>query len=287
MTLPFIDAAHLNRLLPMTAAIDALDEMFGAEALPASPARQHLDVAGGELLLMPASGDMGTGVKLITVASANPGRGLPLIQGVYVLFSPERLEPIALLDGAALTRIRTAAVSGVATRHLARKDASRLVVFGAGVQGKAHVEAMRAVREIANVTVVDREGANPGVVESADIICTCTTSATPVFDGALLAPGVHVNAIGAYRPTTRELDDVAISAGRVVVETRAASLVEAGDLIDPLKSGVISKDRVEELAEVVKGDRRRTDDEITVFKSVGLASEDLAVARAAFDRLDR
>lgn len=283
MSPPFVDAEELARLLPMSAAIDALEAMFGADESPTAPPRQHLDVNGGELLLMPASGSAGTGVKLVTVSHDNPNRGLPLIHGVYVLFSRDTLQPVALFDGAELTRIRTAAVSGVATRHLARAEASRLVVFGAGVQGHAHVDAMRAVRPIEDVIFVEH-GDDPAAVSEADIVCTCTTSPTPVFDGALLRPGTHVNAIGAYKPTTRELDDAAISSGRIVVETKGAALVEAGDLAIPLREGVITEDLVEELSDVVRGRPRRSDEEITIFKSVGVAFEDLTVAAAAFGR---
>lgn len=280
MTVPYIGAGELAALLPMDAAIDALEETFAGD--PSAPPRQHLEVPGGELLLMPASAAEGVGVKLVTVAPGNVDRGLPLIHGIYVLFAPETLEPVALFDGGGLTRLRTAAVSGVATRHLAREDATRLVVFGAGAQGHAHVEAMRAVRPIADVVFVDRSSGDPAAVQRADIVCTCTTSPTPVFRGSLLAPGTHVNAIGAYKPTTRELDDEAISAGRLVVEQRQAALKGAGDLAIPLAAGVISEDRVEELKDVVNGAGRSSEDEITVFKSIGVAFEDLAIAAAAF-----
>src|SRR5688500_14683529 len=128
MALPFVDAAQLGRLLSMEDAIDALERAFASSETRTDPPRQHVDVPGGELLLMPASDRNGTGVKLVTVAPGNAARGLPLINGVYVLFSPETLEPVAVFDGAGLTRLRTAAVSGVATRHLARTDATRLVV---------------------------------------------------------------------------------------------------------------------------------------------------------------
>lgn len=280
MTVPYIGADELASLLSMSAAIDALERVFADGT--SSPPRQHLAVPGGELLLMPSSSAQGTGVKLVTVAPGNVERNLPLIHGVYVLFRPETLEPVALFDGAGLTRLRTAAVSGLATRHLARADATRLVVFGTGVQGKAHAEAMNAVRPITDIVWIDRDSGDPTAVAQADIVCTCTTSPTPVFQGALLAPGTHVNAIGAYKPTARELDDVAISAGRLVVEDRRAAFKEAGDLAIPLAAGVISEEDVEELKDVVVGAGRDSEEEITVFKSVGVAFEDLAVAAAAF-----
>ena len=299
MTVPFITAEDLVETLPMVDAIDALEKTFAAPALPTTPPRQHLAMTSGELLTMPAWGDSGVGVKLITIDAGNPERGLPLIHGVYVLFSPDTHELLALFDGGGLTKIRTAAVSGLATRHLARADASQLVVFGAGVQAAGHIDAMRAVRPIERVRIVARQedaaralaaevGGNLGAaadVTEADIICTCTTSPTPVFDGNLLSPGTHINAIGAYRPTDRELDDAAISTGRVIVETLDAGLSEAGDILIALERGAVERSQIEELSTVVRGLGRASDDEVTVFKSVGVAFEDLAVAAAAYENL--
>jgi ornithine cyclodeaminase/alanine dehydrogenase-like protein (mu-crystallin family) len=300
-----IDAAQLTRLLPVSDAVDELESAF-AERLPDAPTRMRVEAPAGEVLLMPAVGDAEAGVKLVTVAPGNPDRGLPLIHAVYVLFDGVTLAPVALVDGAALTALRTAAVSALATRHLARPDASRLVLFGAGVQATAHLEAMAAVRPVGQVAVISRtpepaerlaeRARDMGVdatvavaeaVADADLICTCTTAEEPVFDGSLLRPGAHVNAIGAYRPDTREVDDDTVRRARIVVETREAALREAGDLLIPIESGVISEAAiVADLAEVVRGAgvRRRPED-ITLFKSVGVAFEDLVVARAAAARL--
>jgi ornithine cyclodeaminase/alanine dehydrogenase-like protein (mu-crystallin family) len=283
MALPYFSSQELLDALSMSDAIDALEQTFRSS--PSAPSRQHVPVEGGEMLLMPASSPAAVGVKLVGVAPDNPSKGLPLIHGVYVLFAAGTLEPKAIFDGAGLTQLRTAAVSGVATKHLARSDASRVVVFGTGVQGQAHVDAMRAVRPIEIVTMIDRDDTDHSAVSEADIVCTCTTSPEPVFDGSLLSAGVHVNAIGAYKPTTRELDDRAISAGRVFVETKAAALVEAGDLAIPIQDGVISADDISELSDAVTGRGRIGAGEITIFKSVGVAFEDLAVAAAAYERL--
>jgi ornithine cyclodeaminase len=304
--LPFVDAARLTELLPMTAAVDALEAAFGSGALPEAPLRSHVETPAGTLLSMPATGPEGAGVKLVTVTPANPERGLPLIQGLYVLFGSETQEPEAVIDGAALTALRTGAVSGLATRHLARADATLLVIFGAGVQARAHLEAMRAVRPVERVTVVSRTAARaetladlaramgleaaaggPDAIEDADLVCTCTTSPSPVFDGRLLPNGAHVNAVGAYTPDTRELDDATIRRAAVVVETREAAMAEAGDVVIPLRAGVVDASHVvADLAEVVRGARvRRSPDDVTVFKSVGVGFEDLAIARAAVDRL--
>ncbi len=306
MAFPVIDGDELRWLLPMGAAIDVLEETFGSGALPAAPLRGHVKTMSGTLLTMPAAGAQGAGVKLVTVTPTNPGRGLPLIQGLYVLFAPESQEPEAAIDGAALTAIRTGAVSGLATRYLARPDASRLVIFGAGTQARSHLDAMRAVRPVERVTVVSRTEpraeelaaaargmgleatvGTPEAVAEADLVCTCTTSPTPVFDGARLADGAHVNAVGAYTADTRELDDETVRRGRVVVETREVAVAEAGDLLIPMRAGVVGEDHiVADLAEVVRGAPvRRGPGDVTVFTSVGVAFEDLVVARAAVDRL--
>jgi len=303
---PFIEADRLGRLLPMEAAVDALEAAFGSGALPAAPLRTHIETEAGSLVAMPATGPQGTGVKLLTVTSDNPEVGRPLIQGLYILFSAGTQEPEAVIEGAALTALRTGAVSGLATRYLAREEAARLVIFGAGTQARSHLEAMLAVRPVERVTIVSRtadranalagsaremgvtaEVAGPAAVEDADIVCTCTTSPTPVFGGSLLSRGSHVNAVGAYTPQTRELDDDTIGRARVVVETREVALAEAGDLLIPLEAGSIGPDHVvADLSEVVHGVTvRRSPEEVTVFKSVGVAFEDLVVARAAADRL--
>lgn len=287
----------------MADAIEALEEALSGPEIHA-PDRSHLDTGTGDLLLMPAWADDVAGVKLVTVAPGNPQRNLPLIQGVYVLFEQPTLTPVALFDATALTALRTGAISGVATKHLARDDASYLVIFGAGVQGQAHLDAMVAVRAIDKVRVVsrspDRAGAlaekatamgldadvrGADVVERAAIVCTCTTSPQPVFDGKLLSPGVHINAIGSYTPSARELDDFVIDHATVTVDTLTA-LGESGDLAAPIEDGRLRADEVRGLATIVKeGTGRTSDGEITVFKSVGAAFEDLVVARAAARRL--
>jgi ornithine cyclodeaminase/alanine dehydrogenase-like protein (mu-crystallin family) len=302
-SIPVVDAQALSRALPMTVAIDALEAAFGAERLPEAPLRSHVDTTDGSLFVMPAHGDAGVGVKLVTLTPSNAGRGLPFIHATYVLFEVRTQTPLAVLDGAALTAIRTAAVSGVATRWLARADAHRLVIYGAGVQAASHLEAMLAVRPVDDVVIVSRgrERAErlatsvgvraavgePGAERDADLVCTCTTSVTPVVRGALLREGVHVNAVGAYTTAMRELDAEAVARAKVVVETREAAAAEAGDLALAAQEGAIGDDHViADLAEVVRGRAVRTSDaDITLFESVGVAFEDLIVARAAVDRL--
>jgi ornithine cyclodeaminase/alanine dehydrogenase-like protein (mu-crystallin family) len=302
--LRLIGAEELRARLPMIDAIDALERAFRTLDPGTGPLRTSLETPAGSLLMMPAFGEAGVGVKLVTLTSSNPRRGLPYIQAGYVLFDTATQSPEAVLDGTALTALRTAAVSGLATRHLAREDATRLVVFGAGVQARAHLEAMCAVRPVAELVVVSRSPGpagslvqaalergliarlgEPESVAEADLICTCTTSGKPLFDGSLLTPGVHVNAVGSHRPDARELDTETVRRGRVVVETREVALAEAGELAIPIAEGAIEEGHVvADLAGAVRGaEVRRSTDDLTVFKSVGMAFEDLIVARAIVD----
>jgi ornithine cyclodeaminase/alanine dehydrogenase-like protein (mu-crystallin family) len=305
MQVPYLDGDEVWRRLSMREAIDALEAAFRDGDPSATPLRSHVETAWGTLLMMPAVGEAGVGVKLVTLTDANPAAGLPLIHAVYALFAPVTQAPSMLLDGAALTALRTAAVSGLATRHLARADATRLVVFGAGVQAGAHLEAMVAVRPITHLAVVTRTPARaepllaratalgidasvdgPNAVSSADIVCTCTTAAEPLFDGDALAAGAHVNAVGAFQPYTREIDTATVGRAQVVVETRAAALDEAGDLLIPIGEDAIGPDHVRaDLQEVVRGTQVRSEPgDVTLFESVGLAFEDLAVAGALLAR---
>jgi len=306
MSLPYLGPEDLRSALSMEDAIDALDVAFSGN-LPTAPPRSHLGVGRGDLLVMPAWGEaLGVGVKLVTVAPDNPSVGLPIIHGIYVLFDYESLRPSTLLDGAALTGIRTAAVSAVATRYLARADSETLVVFGGGTQGLAHIEAMSEVLpELERVLCVSRgrasaerlveratelgyraQIASVDAVEHADVVCTCTTASSALFDGARLGLGTHVNAVGAYKPDARELDDVTIGRSKVFVEIKESAMREAGDLRIPIESGVLAPPDVTELGDVAGGRvAGRTDlDDITVFKSVGVAFEDLVVAAAAVKR---
>jgi ornithine cyclodeaminase/alanine dehydrogenase-like protein (mu-crystallin family) len=304
--LPHLDGERLRRALPTEAAIDALEQAFGGDELPQAPVRSVHAAQGAELLLMPAWGSVGIGVKLLTVESRNPARGLPLIHGVYVLFAADGKQPVATIDGGALTAVRTAALSALGTRHLARADARSVVLFGAGRQARAHLEALRAVRPLERVTIVGRDPARARAlrahaetlgldarvgdasdVRTADIVCCCTTSTEPVVRGELLAPGTHVIAMGAYRPDMREVDVATLRRARVLVESREAALEEAGDFLIPMAAGEWEASGIDaELSEVVRGPaRRRDDDEVTLLKTVGLASEDLVVAHAAAQRL--
>ncbi len=306
-----LDADTILRRLPMRDAIDALETALREGPFPDTPQRLHLDVdaaesggEGAELLVMPSAVPGWAGTKLVGLVDTNPARGLPRVTSTYVLLGPPGLQPHAVLDGAALTGLRTAAVSGLATRLAARADARRVVIVGSGVQARAHVLAMAAVLDGIEVAVVARRpdavaaliadvraagcdvpvaAAGPGDLARADVVCLCTSSADPIIAASDVAPGVHINAVGAYRPDRREVSGDLVAACEVIVETRAAALAEKGDLLLAEQGGSWSRDAVRaDLHELASGARvgRRSDDERTLFASVGHAYEDLVVARA-------
>ena len=301
----FIDGDLLRSLVPMERAIDAVDAAFRARD-DDTPSRRHFPIGeDSELLFMPSWNPRAAGVKLITVTPGNVDRGVPLINGAYLAFDRETLQPAAVIDASALTAIRTAAVSGVATRALADPRARRLVIFGAGVQAHSHLEAMIRVRPISEVGVVSRsEGPARALVEAArrlgvkgelleapeavagaDIVCTCTTSSEPVFRGYDLNPGAHLNAVGAYRTESRELDSETVRRAALIVVETPEAMWESGDLSVPLRAGQLDPKAPKELGDVL--DRTRPSyPEITLFKSVGRAFEDLAVVEAALAALD-
>lgn len=299
-----IAGEELRELVPMGRAIAAVDAAFRSRD-DETPPRRHIPIGDAELLFMPSWTPRAAGVKLVTVTPGNPERGLPLINGSYLLFDRDNLQPVALIDASALTAIRTAAVSGVATRALASPGARRLVIFGAGVQAHSHLEAMVEVRRISELIVVTRSedrarslierarslGVPGGVAEpadavsQADIVCTCTTSPDPLFRGVDLDPGAHLNAVGSYRKTTRELDSETVRRARVVAVEELEVVAESGDLALPLGSGELDRSRVMSLTDALAR-TKPSHPEITLFKSVGRAFEDLAVAEAALSALD-
>lgn len=316
--LRFLAEDELWAVLPVEHVVDALArrlEATSADELAATP-RTVIPIPGrpagdeAEMLLMPAHGPEGGGVKLVSIVRGNRARGLPTIQGVYLLLSPDGMTPELAIDGAALTGLRTASMSALATKHLALPDSGRLVVFGAGTQAACHVEAMRAILPIERVTIVgssstsrraaalverlvadgvDAVLGDAGAVADADVVCTCTTSVRPLFDDAALRPGVHINGIGAYRRDMCELPAASLARALLVVESVAATLIEAGDVVGAIEAGALpATGFAHELRDLLTGVVGRDDDEqITVFKSVGMAVEDLIVARAAADALAR
>lgn len=307
--LPFVDGALLLSLVSWTDAVDVLGQALSGPGDPAvGPPRTAVPTAHGELLLMPAETGGAVGVKVASVAPGNPAAGLPRIQAVYVLFDAVTLTPRLLLDGTGLTTLRTPAVSAVAIRQLAAPDAHRLVVFGSGPQAWGHVHAIRAVRPIRTVRLVGRdraraealavrlrgEGVDAAVggaddVRTADIVVCATTATHPVFDGALLAPGACVAAVGSHHPDVRELDDTVFRrAATVIVEDRATALREAGDVLQAIAAGALTETRLTALAELVAIDPATIDPAgISVFKSVGMSWQDLALAEHAARILDQ
>ncbi|WP_283132875.1 ornithine cyclodeaminase family protein [Rhizohabitans arisaemae] len=310
MTVPggprWIDAAALRRAVPTERAVAAIGAALAGGLDPEDgPDRTAVPLPAGEFLIMPAAGAGYAGTKVATVAPGNPARGLPRIQGLYLLFDAGTLTPLAVLDGAALTLLRTAAVSAVAVRHLAPPEASRLVVFGTGPQAWEHLAALRAVRPLTSVGVVGRdpdrtrgfvrrlagagleaEAVAAEAVAGADLIVCCTTAREPLFPGRLVPGHAVVVAVGSHEADAREVDGDLVARATVVVEARSAALREAGDVMIPLKAGTIGPDHpVGDLAELVRGFVKVPANRPRLFKSVGMAWEDLVVAAAAHEAL--
>ncbi|WP_392900228.1 ornithine cyclodeaminase family protein [Streptomyces sp. LN699] len=296
----------MTALLTPAAAADALADALRAGLDPETcPHRTALPVPGGELLLMPAAFGGYAGVKIAGVSPGNPARDLPRITGSYLLLDGPTLCPLALFDGAALTALRTPAVSALALRYLAPGDRpARMVLFGSGPQAYGHLEAVLVEREVADVVVVARDPAGAArlaaharalgaaartgtasAVAEADLIVCCTTARAPLFDGRLVAPGATVVAVGSHEPDARETDSALVRRAVVYVEARAAALREAGDLLVPEAEGLLGPGHVAgTLADLVAGrvPPPGRADSPRLFKSVGMAWEDLAVAAALF-----
>ena len=311
--LPFIDGDRIRDAVPMVDLLDAVEVAYRdvAAGRDRSPLRSHLDLGDGTLLLMPGvrAGGPGASVKLVTVMPGNSERGLPTIHAVIVWFDAATGRPLALLDGAAVTAMRTGAASGVAARLLARTDAETLAVIGAGGQAEWQIRAVLAARPIRRVLVhardaerrdafarrmstatgVDVQGADDAeaAVRAADIVCCATTSTEPVFDAAWVRPGTHVNGIGAFHLGMVEMPPALFArAALVAVDAREAALAEAGDVVAGIGHGFIQDD---DLVEIGTIDRSWVDTRdpsaITVFKSVGLAIQDVAAGELIAARL--
>jgi ornithine cyclodeaminase/alanine dehydrogenase-like protein (mu-crystallin family) len=277
--LPFLDAAEVARRLDVVAAADALEAALRAGFDPEhDPPRTTVPAGDGELLVMPSAAGGRAAVKLVTVG------GDPRIQGLCVVFDARTLAPAALIDGIALTNLRTPAVSALAVRRLAIPEARRLLVFGRGPQARAHVEALRAVRPIDHVDLVGRDrpaGLDADeLVARADIICCATTAREPLFDGARVADHATVVAIGSHEPDARELDEVLVGRATTVVESRTSALREAGDVLAALAAGTATEDDLVTLADLIAGRAQPDPGRPRLFKSTGMAWEDAVVASA-------
>jgi ornithine cyclodeaminase/alanine dehydrogenase-like protein (mu-crystallin family) len=312
---PTFDAKAIRDAVPMAELLDAVEGAFRdvAAGRDRSPVRTRLGMGGGDLLLMPGMREGGKGavVKLVTVVPENASRELPTVQAVVVWFDSSTGEPLAILDGTTVTAMRTGAASGVGTRLLARRDASVLALFGSGAQAAWQVRAVMAARPIRELRVYARSEAHrtdfaramakelgSGVVVvpagtpaealvGAHVVCCATTSSEPVFEAELVEPGTHVNGIGAFRLEMVEIPPALFGrATLVAVDARDAALAEAGDLVAALGAGYLAEDGYVELGSIERAWAEARDPQaITIFKSVGLAIQDLAGAELIAGRL--
>lgn len=293
------------KLLPMEACIEIMFEALRTTSLgnAVNPLRSVVWMPGrvGAVGVMPGflGAPTSLGLKIVTIFPGNHGTRYDSHQGAVMLFDTQHGFPLAIIDAASITAIRTAAVSGVATRALSRDDAGDLAILGAGVQAETHLAAMRAVRPLRRVRVWSRNrahaqrfaDASPIAVEvtetaqaavaGADLICTTTSARDPILEGAWLRPGAHINAVGSCFPAARELDTAAVVRSRLIVDRRESTVNESGDFLIPKAEGAIGDDHIAgELGDVLL-DRlpgRRSPDEVTLYKSLGIAIQDLAAA---------
>jgi ornithine cyclodeaminase/alanine dehydrogenase-like protein (mu-crystallin family) len=308
-------------LLPMKECIDVMADAFRALAIGEAslPLRQVIKLPGSSNLFGLMPGQIGLsprdrhrsalGAKIITVFPGNESTPLDSHLGVVLLFEAEMGRLLAIIDASSVTAIRTAAASGVATKLLSNPDAGDLAILGAGVQAMTHLDAMKTVRTLRRVRVWSRTAARcerfiekakqkfgitieqtssaEACVAGADIICTVTSSRQPVLQGAWISSGAHINAVGSALPTARELDSAAVARSRVYVDRRESALAEAGDILIPMSEGLFTSEHIRgEIGGVLMGSEpgRESPDEITLFKSLGLAIEDLAAARHIYDK---
>ncbi len=312
-----LDGEDIRRALPMVDAIEAMKEAFKelSAGRVTMPTRTHIDIpaCAGTALFMPSYAEHfgKICVKVVNIFNANPKKSLPCIQGVVCLLDGETGSPLAILNGTFLTALRTGAASGAATDLLARSDADTVAIIGAGVQGRMQLEAVCAVRSIKKAWVYDvvEEAAaqfagdmgaalaietvvaesSRDALQCADIVCTATVSSTPVFADAQIAPGVHINAVGSYKPDVQEIPEKTVLRALLIVDHRESALQETGDLIIPIKKGRMQEKHIHaELGEIVAGKAtgRTSAHEVTLFKSVGVAIQDLAAATRVLEQAE-
>ena len=312
-----ITQEEVPRLLPMEECVEVMAQTLKtlAQGDAILPLRSliRLPDQSGLLGVMPGylGGPPVMGIKVVSVMPGNHGTEFDAHQGVVLIFETEHGRLLAIIDASSITAIRTAAVSGVSTRALARAEAGDLAILGSGVQAESHLDAMRAVRRLRRVRVWSRNHSSAErfaaqqserlgfeiepirsterAVEGADLICTTTASREPVLMGDWIAPGAHINAVGACFPAARELDTAAMRRARLYVDRRESALNEAGDFLIPKREGAFGDEHiVGEIGEVLLGKvaGRRAADEVTLFKSLGLAVEDLAAARHIYHQAE-
>lgn len=312
----FVNKEKIASLLPMEECIAVMEKMFrslaAGECLQPLRNIMRLPDGNGVLGMMPGhAAQLGVmGIKVITVFHANSESGLPSHQGIVILFDAKHGQPLMLFDALEITAIRTAAASAVATKLLARHNSSTLAIIGSGEQAKRHVEAMLLVRNIRNINIWSRNEKNARqlanelsgeynlnihvkknvqqAIEHADMICTVTASKEPVVMGDWIAAGTHINAVGASTPLSRELDTDTIIKSKLFTDRYESILNEAGDFLIPKKEGAITDEHVKaEIGEVLSGIKkgREHKDEITVFKSLGIAAEDIFSAYHIYEKI--
>ncbi|GER23876.1 hypothetical protein NCCP1664_23710 [Zafaria cholistanensis] len=295
--------------LPASAAVKALSDALSSGLDPELDGiRTRLETPHGQLLQMPAAAENYAGTKILTLTPGNPSRGRPDIQGVYVLFAGDAQRPAAVIDGAALTRLRTPAVSALGLRLLGHRDIPQILVFGAGVQAWEHIRLFHAVFGVRRVAVVARRraaarslatraGEELGLqatahgldeadelVSGADITVCCTASPVPLFAGASVRPGVTVVATGSHEPGSRELDRDLMARARICVESSRTALTEAGEVIDAVAHGVTDARSLLTLAQLHRDIQQAQGEQPTVFKTTGMPWQDLAIAAAIYRR---
>ncbi len=317
MQIRVLSGADVRTAVDMPAAIESMRDAFAALSAGKAtvPVRLPLELEKGVSLFMPAHlHDSGAaGAKVVSVHPGNAERGLPVIHAAVLVLDAETGRVVALMDGTWLTALRTGAVGGLAADLLARSDATTVALFGAGVQARTQLEAVRCVRPVADVRVVSatgasaealvaelREGPDPlraevvsdpnEAVEGADVVIAATSSSTPVFSGARIEEGTHVTGVGSFTTEMREVDAELIRRARVIVDQREAILEEAGDIVGPIRDGVVDESvMAAEIGEILLGRAEgRTDPrQITFFKSVGNAVQDISVAARVLEVAER
>ena len=309
MNLPFYTGDDEKGAVSMSDAISAMREAFItlSNKMAIVPNRINLPIKDQNALhlSMPAyiKGGKYIMVKLVNVHYDNPKNNLPLINGLILMMDAKHGKPIALIDGKSVTALRTGASSGLATELLSKKDSNLAVVFGTGVQAYTQIEAIRSVRDLEKVKVIGRDidkaqkfcnqfdqsveiGTKDYLID-ADIICTATTSKTPLFAFGDLNPGVHINAVGAHQSASRELPSELIQNGKVFIDQLSPSKHEAGDILIPIEEGKYTWDKIEgELGELIdcKIEGRKNESEITIFNSIGNAIQDLAIGSIIIEK---
>lgn len=315
MKIRILSGAEVRSALPMENAIEAMRAAFGllSRNRVKMPERSLIKISEHDAtsLIMPVyAKDFGhISLKVINAFNRNPGKGIDRVHGLLLLFDGQTGKPVAMFEGRAVTAIRTGAASGLATDLMARKDTATAAIIGAGVQGMTQLEAVCRVRSIRKAYIYDLDpraakrfaeemtrrlelavsvcSSAAEAVRGADVICTATVSRTPVFRDQEIASGTHINAIGSFKPDHQEIPEATLLRSRLVVDHRGSVLAETGDLIIPMEKGIFKETHIQaELGEVILGDAvgRENDRQITLFKSVGSAIQDLAAATVALKK---